>query len=171
MEIKRDRYLGDLVSRKNNGLIKVVTGIRRCGKTFLVFNLFRDHLLRAGVDSSHVIALALDDDANKAYRDTRIHTRIQHHETMPTNDTMGQRYKPSHIRHTIRRNNQLQQHRQRRIRSIRPRTNKTIRTDNRQPQEQSDNARECVRPAHTTERQERTTHQRETSCRREALPV
>jgi predicted AAA+ superfamily ATPase len=69
MEIKRDRYLGDLVSRKNNGLIKVVTGIRRCGKTFLVFNLFRDHLLRAGVDSSHVIALALDDDANKAYRD------------------------------------------------------------------------------------------------------
>ena len=44
MKIKRDIYLNKLISKKHNGLIKVITGIRRCGKSYLLFNLFRDHL-------------------------------------------------------------------------------------------------------------------------------
>ena len=45
MEIKRDRYLNKLISKKNNGLIKVITGIRRCGKSYLLFNLYYDYLI------------------------------------------------------------------------------------------------------------------------------
>ena len=69
MEIKRDKYLNDLVVRMGNGAIKVVTGIRRCGKTYLVFNLFARHLRESGVDGEHIIGLALDDEANAMYRD------------------------------------------------------------------------------------------------------
>lgn len=69
MEIRRDKYLNDLVVRKGNGMIKVVTGIRRCGKTYLVFDLFVRHLIESGVPEDHVIALALDDRANVRYRD------------------------------------------------------------------------------------------------------
>ena len=50
MEIKRDIYLNKLINKKHNGLIKVITGIRRCGKSYLLFNLFKDHLLAEGVD-------------------------------------------------------------------------------------------------------------------------
>ncbi|MBQ9458162.1 MAG: AAA family ATPase [Bacilli bacterium] len=50
MVIHRERYLNDLNARRNDGLIKVVTGIRRCGKSFLLFRLFRDYLLKEGVD-------------------------------------------------------------------------------------------------------------------------
>lgn len=69
MEIKRDLYLKKLINRMNNGLIKVVTGIRRCGKSYLLFELFYNYLKEQGVDDSHIIKLALDDRKNKKYRD------------------------------------------------------------------------------------------------------
>lgn len=60
MEIRRDYYLEKLIKRKNNGLIKVVTGIRRCGKSFLLNKLFYHHLLESGVDTDHIIRFAFD---------------------------------------------------------------------------------------------------------------
>lgn len=60
MEIRRDFYLEKLIKRKSNGLIKVVTGIRRCGKSFLLNNLFYHHLLESGVDTDHIIRFAFD---------------------------------------------------------------------------------------------------------------
>ena len=57
MVIKRDRYLNLLISKKHNGLIKVITGMRRCGKTYLLFNLFKDYLLSEGIEESHIIDL------------------------------------------------------------------------------------------------------------------
>lgn len=60
MEISRDFYLEKLIKRKHNGLIKVVTGIRRCGKSFLLNNLFYHHLLESGVDTDHIIRFAFD---------------------------------------------------------------------------------------------------------------
>ncbi len=69
MEIARDRYLQRLVERKGNGLIKAVTGIRRCGKSHLLLKLFHRHLLASGVDEGHIVEVALDDRANKALRD------------------------------------------------------------------------------------------------------
>lgn len=69
MRIERDKYLNDLIIRMGNGAIKVVTGIRRCGKTYLVFNLFREHLRNTGVPDDHVIEVALDADENARLRD------------------------------------------------------------------------------------------------------
>lgn len=69
MEIKREHYLNKLIMKKHNGLIKVVTGIRRCGKSYLIFTLFKNHLLESGVDESHIIELAFDSFENKKYRD------------------------------------------------------------------------------------------------------
>lgn len=69
MIIPREHYLSKLISRKHNRLIKVVTGIRRCGKSFLLFNLFKSHLLAEGTDKSHIIEIELDDRKNKALRD------------------------------------------------------------------------------------------------------
>ena len=60
LEIRRDYYLKQLINRKNNGLIKIVTGIRRCGKSFLLRTLFKNHLLESGVDESHIIEMAFD---------------------------------------------------------------------------------------------------------------
>ena len=60
MDIRRDFYLNKLIKRKNNGLIKVITGIRRCGKSYLLNNLFYNHLLENGVDSDHIIRFAFD---------------------------------------------------------------------------------------------------------------
>lgn len=60
MEIKRDKYLNQLIIRKHNGLIKVITGIRRCGKSYLLNNLFYNHLLSEGIDDSHIIKFAFD---------------------------------------------------------------------------------------------------------------
>ncbi len=64
MQIKRQNYLKKLVNKKGNGLIKVVTGVRRCGKSYLLFNLFHEHLCSEGVDESHIIEVALDDRTN-----------------------------------------------------------------------------------------------------------
>lgn len=60
MEIRRDFYLDKLIRRKNNGLIKVITGIRRCGKSYLLNNLFYHYLLDSGVDADHIIRFAFD---------------------------------------------------------------------------------------------------------------
>ena len=60
MEIKRDAYLQQLIERKDNGMIKVITGIRRCGKSFLLFTIFKRYLLENGVDVDHIIEIALD---------------------------------------------------------------------------------------------------------------
>ena len=68
MEIKRDLYLQKLIDRKHNGLIKVVTGVRRCGKSYLVFNLFSNYLKSSGVDDSHIIKVNLEDRRNKKLR-------------------------------------------------------------------------------------------------------
>ena len=54
MEIKRDLYLNQLINRKHNGLIKVVTGLRRCGKSYLIFHLFKNHLIANGVDPNRI---------------------------------------------------------------------------------------------------------------------
>ena len=69
MEIRRDRYLNTLISKKHNGLIKVITGMRRCGKSYLLFTLFKKHLLSEGVDEDHIIEIAFDAFENKKYRD------------------------------------------------------------------------------------------------------
>ena len=68
MIIKRDRYLQKLIAKKDNGLIKVVTGIRRCGKSFLLFNLYHEYLNSVGIDDVHIIELALDEAINARYR-------------------------------------------------------------------------------------------------------
>ena len=72
MEIKRNIYLSKLISKKHNGLIKVVTGIRRCGKSYLLFNLFKKHLLAEGVDTRHIIEIAFDSFENKKFRDPEV---------------------------------------------------------------------------------------------------
>lgn len=64
MKIQRQNYLNKLISKKGNGLIKVVTGVRRCGKSYLLFNLFHEHLLDEGIDEQHIIEIALDDRRN-----------------------------------------------------------------------------------------------------------
>ena len=69
MVIRRDRYLERLISKQNNGMIKVITGIRRCGKSYLLFNIFYDHLLASGIPEDNIICIALDDVENEAYRD------------------------------------------------------------------------------------------------------
>lgn len=63
-EIKRDLYLNKLIERKQNGLIKVITGIRRCGKSYLLNTLFYNHLKSTGVDENHVIKFAFDSNAD-----------------------------------------------------------------------------------------------------------
>lgn len=69
MEIKRDRYLKRLISKRNNGLIKVITGIRRSGKSYLLFNLYHDYLISSGVPEGNIIAVSLDDDEFIEYCD------------------------------------------------------------------------------------------------------
>lgn len=66
--IDRKLYLDQLINKKQNGLIKIITGIRRCGKSFLLFNLFYNHLIKSGVKESNIISLILDDDKNRKYR-------------------------------------------------------------------------------------------------------
>ncbi len=67
--IQRNEYLDKMTGKKGNGMIKVITGIRRCGKSVLLFNLFYDHLLESGVKEEQIIMIALDDDLYLKYRD------------------------------------------------------------------------------------------------------
>ena len=67
MEIKRDVYLNRLINKKNNGLIKVITGIRRCGKSYLLDPIFKNHLSQNGLQEDRIIKIELDRIANKKY--------------------------------------------------------------------------------------------------------
>ena len=69
MEFQRDKYLQKLIHGKENNLVKIVTGIRRCGKSYLLFNLFKRHLLESGVPDTNIISLTLDDWDSQEYRD------------------------------------------------------------------------------------------------------
>ena len=70
MQIKRDIYLQKLIDRMGSRLIKVITGIRRCGKSYLLFELFRSYLLGHGVPADHIVSMAFDSIRNREYRDT-----------------------------------------------------------------------------------------------------
>ena len=85
-EIKRDMYLQRIVKRMGNGRAKVITGIRRSGKSYLLFTLFRKYLLSSGIDEGHIIAIALDDDENEHLLDRHalgleIRSRIKDEQT------------------------------------------------------------------------------------------
>lgn len=67
MEIKRDHYLNQLINKQGNGLIKIVTGIRRCGKSYLLNTLFYNYLISKGIDDSHIIVLALDSEESEKF--------------------------------------------------------------------------------------------------------
>ena len=69
MKIKRAYYLNKIIQPKKNGLVKIVTGVRRCGKSYLLFQLFRDHLLEGGIKDDHIISIALDDYGNRQLLD------------------------------------------------------------------------------------------------------
>ena len=66
-EIKRDKYLNRLINKKENGLVKIVTGIRRCGKSYLLDPLYKNYLLNNGVQEDHIIKLDLDERKNSAF--------------------------------------------------------------------------------------------------------
>ena len=68
MEIKRDLYLRQLIDSKGNGMIKIVTGVRRCGKSYLLFKLFYDYLTSQGVDDAHIVRVDLEDRRNIGLR-------------------------------------------------------------------------------------------------------
>lgn len=82
MRIMRDIYLNKLIERKNNGLIKIITGIRRCGKSFLLNELFTEHLRDSGISDDHIIKITLEGIANKKYIDPEYtYKYIQEHMT------------------------------------------------------------------------------------------
>ena len=68
MELPRKEYIRKLLAKKDNGRVKIITGIRRCGKSYLLFELYKNHLIASGVDESHIIELALDELSNAKYR-------------------------------------------------------------------------------------------------------
>ena len=68
MEIKREKYLKALINRMHNGMIKVITGIRRCGKSYLLFKIFKNYLKEIHIPDDHIIEIALDERKNKHYR-------------------------------------------------------------------------------------------------------
>lgn len=72
MQIQRDQYLNKLIRKKHNGLIKVITGLRRCGKSYLLFQLFKAHLLQEGVAENHIIEIAFDTFENRRFRDPEV---------------------------------------------------------------------------------------------------
>ena len=86
MEFQRDKYLQKLIHGKENNLVKVVTGIRRCGKSYLLFNLFKRHLLESGVTEANIISLTLDDWDSQEYRDPN---RFMQHVSKRLKETEG----------------------------------------------------------------------------------
>lgn len=86
-EIKRESYLNQFIAKQGNGMVKIISGVRRCGKSYLLFELFRNHLITSGVKKDHIIELALDDDENAIYRNPDnlsqyIHSKIIDNEEM-----------------------------------------------------------------------------------------
>ena len=75
-EVLRTDYIEQLDRKRGNGLVKIITGVRRCGKSYLLFTLFKRHLLEQGVKKDHIIALALDDYENKQYQDADMLTNM-----------------------------------------------------------------------------------------------
>lgn len=85
--IRRESYLNELINRKENGLIKVITGIRRCGKSYLLFDMYYDYLLSQGVSEQNVVKISLEDDENEELRDSKklagyIRDRLKNNEDM-----------------------------------------------------------------------------------------
>lgn len=76
MRIERTSYLNQLIASQNNGLIKIITGIRRCGKSYLLFNIFYDYLISQGIDNNHIIKITLDDVLNEEYQHLRLVHRV-----------------------------------------------------------------------------------------------
>ena len=72
MNIERPIYLQQLINRMNNGMIKIVTGLRRCGKSYLLFELFREYLLSSGVKAENIIGIELDRFSSAKYRDPAV---------------------------------------------------------------------------------------------------
>ena len=72
MEIKRDYYLEQLISKMHNGLVKVVTGMRRCGKSYLLFNIFKEHLISEGIEKNHIIEISFDTFESKKFCDPNV---------------------------------------------------------------------------------------------------
>lgn len=70
MEIKRDKYLNQLIKKQHNGLVKVITGVRRCGKSYLLFTLFKNYLIKNGINKDSIIEMSFDRYRNKKYRDS-----------------------------------------------------------------------------------------------------
>ena len=95
--IERNDYLKRLIDRMGNGMIKVITGIRRCGKTYLLFEIFYNYLLENGVDKSHIIPLQLDDRLNIKYKEPDylceyVHSQIKDNvQSALTIDDIGKR--------------------------------------------------------------------------------
>ena len=72
MVIQRDDYLNQLISKQGNGLIKVITGIRRCGKSYLLFHLFVSYLKKQGVKDDHILQMSFDTYENEIYQDPAV---------------------------------------------------------------------------------------------------
>ena len=89
MYIKREMYLNEIIDRMHDGMIKVITGLRRCGKTFLLFNIFGDYLREIGVAEKQIIKVALDDEDNRALRDP---TRLSDYLNAKIDDPKNQYY-------------------------------------------------------------------------------
>ena len=68
MEVERPRYLNQLIDKKDNGRVKIITGVRRCGKSYLLFELYRKYLLSIGINENQIIMIALDSLKNAQYR-------------------------------------------------------------------------------------------------------
>ena len=84
MEIKREVYLQKLINRMHNGMIKFITGIRRSGKSYLLFTIFRNYLKSLGVEDDHIIAIELDMFENEKYRDP--HTLLEYTKSQMTDN-------------------------------------------------------------------------------------
>lgn len=85
MVIKRDYYLNQLIAGKHNGLIKIITGLRRSGKSYLLFRLFYDHLKDNGVDDRHIIKVDLEDRRNAFWNPDNL---LSHIDSRMTDDGM-----------------------------------------------------------------------------------
>ena len=72
MIINRDTYINKLLSKRDNGKVKIITGIRRCGKSFLLFNLYKNILLKDGIDENNIIEIALDRKEHIRYRNPNL---------------------------------------------------------------------------------------------------